>query len=74
MVSTTVLVQLFMCLNPNVEEDLPRAQEESHVPDIVISGLLEKLSLKVAVVKSFWVWALASEELSGHHDLFLQNS
>lgn len=75
MVSTAVLlVQLFTCLNPNVEEDLPRAQEESHVPGIVISGLLGKLSLKVAVVKSFWVWALASEELNGHHALFLQNS
>lgn len=74
-VSTAIfLVQLFMYLNPNVEEDLPRAQKESHVPDIVISGHLEKKSLKVPVVQSFWVWALASEELKGHHDLFLQNS
>lgn len=75
MVSTTILLaRLFMYLNPNVEEDLPRAQEENHVPDIVISGPLEKLSLKVPAVQSFWVWAFASEELKGHHDLFLQNS
>lgn len=54
MVSTIVLLaQLFTYLNPNVEEDLPRTQEESHIPGIVISGLLEKLPVKVPVVLSF---------------------
>lgn len=59
-----LLAQLFMDLNPNVE-DLPRVQE-SHIPGIVISGLLEKLPVKVPVVLSFLRgWALVSEELNG---------
>lgn len=54
MVSTTVLLaQFFTYLNPNVEEDLPRAQEESRISGTVISGLLEKLPVKVPVVLSF---------------------
>lgn len=40
-----------------MEEDLPRAQEGSHLPDVVISGLLEKLSVKVAVLSS-WAFYL----------------
>lgn len=76
MVSTTLLLaQLCLYLNLNVEEDLLRAQEESCIPDVAISGLLEKLPVKVPVVLSFCGgWALTSEEPNGHHDLFLQNS
>lgn len=33
---TLLLAELFMYLNLNVEEDLPRAQEENHIPGIVI--------------------------------------
>lgn len=53
MVSTALLLaQLVMSLNPDVEEDLPRAQEESCIPGIVTSRLLEKLPVKV--VLSLW--------------------
>lgn len=61
-----------MCLDPDVEEDLPRAQERGAIFQVAdTSGLLEKLPVKVPVVLSSG--ALISEELNGHHDLFLQN-
>lgn len=54
-VSTTFfLAQLLMYLDPDVEEDLPREQEGSQIPDTVISGLFENLPVEVPVVLSFW--------------------
>lgn len=54
MSTTFFLAQLLMYLDPDVEEDLPREQEGSQIPDTVISGLFEKLPVEVPVVLSFW--------------------
>lgn len=53
MSTTFFLAQLLMYLDPDVEEDLPREQEGSQIPDTVISGLFEKLPVEVPVVLSF---------------------
>ncbi len=58
-----------MYLDPDVEEDLPREQEGSQIPDTVISGLFENLPVEVPVVLSFW-----ARPLLKHHNLFPQNS
>lgn len=54
MSTTFFLAQLLMYLDPDVEEDLPREQEGSQIPDTVISGLFENLPVEVPVVLSFW--------------------
>lgn len=53
MSTTFFLAQLLMYLDPDVEEDLPREQEGSQIPDTVISGLFENLPVEVPVVLSF---------------------